>query len=98
MNSTSLMLAASAVYASVVYLAAQTPTSTTATYVGSAACSRCHAPIFNRWTQTRMANVLRDPREHSDAILGDFSQPNPVVTFTKEQIAFVYGGKYKQRY
>jgi predicted CXXCH cytochrome family protein len=98
MNFVRLTLAASAVCASIVYLPAQTPTPTAATYVGSAACSRCHPSIFNRWRQTRMANVLRDPREHPDAIISDFSRPNPVVTFTKEQIAFVYGSKYKQRY
>lgn len=69
-----------------------------ATYAGSVACGRCHAPIFDRWKQTRMANVVRDPREHPEAIVGDFSRPNPLVTFTPDQVAFVYGSKYKQRY
>ncbi len=45
-----------------------------------------------------MANVVRDPKEHPDAILPDFSKPNPLVTFQKDDIAFVYGGKWKQRY
>lgn len=45
-----------------------------------------------------MANVVRDPREHPDAIIPDLSQPNPLVTFTKDDIAFVYGSKWKQRY
>ena len=67
-------------------------------YVGSAACSKCHGPIYERWKQTRMANVVRDPREHPEAIISDFTTPNPAVTFTKDQIAFVYGGKFKQRY
>jgi predicted CXXCH cytochrome family protein len=92
------VLAVWALSAAVVYLAAQAPAPTASTYVGSAACSRCHAPIFNRWKQTRMANVVRDPREHPAAILGDFSRPNPIVTFTTDQIAFVYGSKFKQRY
>ena len=69
-----------------------------ATYVGSAACARCHAPIYERWKQTRMANVVRDPKEHPDAIIPDLAQPNPLVTFTRDQIAFVYGSKWKQRY
>jgi predicted CXXCH cytochrome family protein len=91
--------AAFVVFAGATYMAAQmVPIASQASYVGSAACSQCHAPIFNRWKQTRMANVLRDPREHPDAIVSDFSQPNSIVTFTKDQIAFVYGGKYKQRY
>jgi len=77
---------------------AQPPAAAPASYVGSQACARCHAPIYDRWKRTRMANVVRDPREHPDAIISDFSQPNPLVTFTKDQIAFVYGSRWKQRY
>jgi len=69
-----------------------------ASYVGSTACARCHAPIYDRWKQTRMANVVRDPKEHPEAIIPDLAQPNPLVTFTRDQIAFVYGSKWKQRY
>src|SRR5262245_26631648 len=67
-------------------------------YVGSVACRRCHDPIYQRWIRTRMANVVRDPREHPDAIIPDLTIPNPLLTFTKDQIAFVYGSKWKQRY
>ena len=45
-----------------------------------------------------MANVVRDPKEHPDAILPDLSKPDPLVKFTKDDIAFVYGSKWKQRY
>ena len=45
-----------------------------------------------------MANVVRDPRQHPDAILPDLSQQDPLVTFKKDEIAFVYGSKWKQRY
>ncbi len=67
-------------------------------YVGSEACARCHGAIYNRWKQTPMANVVVDPRTHPDAIIPDLSQPNPLVTFTKDDIAFVYGHLWKQRY
>src|SRR5262249_44369523 len=67
-------------------------------YVGSAACRNCHAPIYNRWTRTRMANVVRDPKTHPDAIIPDLSKPDPLVTFKRDDIAFVYGSKWKQRY
>jgi len=67
-------------------------------YMGSAACKTCHLAIYERWKQTRMANVVRDPREHPDAIIPDLSKPNPLVTFTLDQIALVYGSKWKQRY
>lgn len=69
-----------------------------AAYVGSARCGGCHAPIYARWSKTLMANVVRDPREHPDAIIPDLSKPAPLVTFKQEDIALVYGSKWKQRY
>ena len=45
-----------------------------------------------------MANVVRDPKEHPEAIIPDFSKPDPLLTFTKEEVAFVYGSGWKQRY
>jgi predicted CXXCH cytochrome family protein len=41
---------------------------------------------------------VRDPKTHPDAIIPDLSKPDPLVTFTKDDIAFVYGSKWKQRY
>jgi predicted CXXCH cytochrome family protein len=82
--------------------AAPTPETTAsiagAHYVGSAACQSCHKEIFARWRQTRMANVVRDPHEHPDAIIPDLSKSDPLLTFTKDDIAFVYGSRWKQRY
>jgi predicted CXXCH cytochrome family protein len=69
-----------------------------ATYVGSAACRTCHSAIYARWQKTPMANVVRDPREHPDAILPDLSKPDPLVNFKKEDIGLVYGSIWKQRY
>jgi predicted CXXCH cytochrome family protein len=69
-----------------------------AQYVGSLVCGACHAATYARWSKTRMANVVRDPREHPDAILPDLTKPDPLVKFTKDDIAFVYGSKWKQRY
>ncbi|MFN8058566.1 MAG: cytochrome c3 family protein [Vicinamibacterales bacterium] len=45
-----------------------------------------------------MANVVRDPSAHPDAILPDLSKPDPLVTFAARDIAFVYGSRWKQRY
>jgi predicted CXXCH cytochrome family protein len=67
-------------------------------YVGSQACQMCHPAIYARWKTTPMANVVRDPREHPDAILPDLSQSNPLVKFSKDQVALVYGSIWKQRY
>jgi hypothetical protein len=67
-------------------------------FVGSEACKDCHSSEYARWKQTRMANVIVDAQEHPEAILGDFTQPNPLVTFKPSDVAFVYGSKWKQRY
>ena len=71
---------------------------TTPRYAGSSACRPCHTQTYERWSKTRMANVVRDPRTHPEAIIPDFSKPDPLLTFTKNDIAFVYGSKWKQRY
>ena len=69
----------------------------TAQYVGSQACERCHRSIYRRWKITPMANVVRDPLAHPDAIIPDLSTNN-VAPFTSDQVALVYGSKWKQRY
>jgi predicted CXXCH cytochrome family protein len=61
-------------------------------------CETCHQTTYERWKKTLMANVLVDAKERPDWVLGDFSRPNPLVTFRKEDIAFTYGSKWKQRY
>ena len=45
-----------------------------------------------------MANVVRDPREHPDAIIPNLATNNVSPKFTKDQVAFVYGSIWKQRY
>lgn len=70
----------------------------TARYVGSVSCRACHAATYERWSHTRMANVITDPKVNPRAVLGDFSRPNPLVTFKLEDVAFMYGSKWKQRY
>ena len=67
-------------------------------YVGSQACRRCHTATYERWSKTRMANVVLDPREHPEAVLPDFTTPDPLLTFTLDDVAFVYGSRWKQRY
>jgi predicted CXXCH cytochrome family protein len=77
--------------------ARQTNAAAQARYVGSHACAKCHAAIYEHWKKTPMANVVRDPREHPDAILPNLAT-NSVFKFSREQVAFVYGSKWKQRY
>ena len=79
-------------------LARISPAQTTPRFLGSESCRSCHQKEYDGWKQTRMANVVRDPRQHPEAVLGDFNSPDPVRTFTLDQVAFVYGSRYKQRY
>jgi predicted CXXCH cytochrome family protein len=67
-------------------------------YVGSTACQKCHAQIYENWKKTPMANAVRDPREHPDAILPDLATNNVSKKFTKDDVAFTYGSIWKQRY
>src|SRR5580692_9373062 len=64
--------------------AEQSATAVVAHYVGSAACQKCHAEIYETWKKTPMANVVRDPREYPDAILPDLATNNVSPKFTKE--------------
>jgi predicted CXXCH cytochrome family protein len=80
-------------------------------YAGSAACKSCHESVYARWSKTRMANVVVDPKQHPEVIIADFSQSDQLLalaradsksdspaTFTKDDIALVYGSRWKQRY
>ncbi|GEM_PF-170661 len=67
-------------------------------YTGSTSCKTCHSDLYERWSKTPMANVVRDPREHPDAIIPDLSKPDPLVKFTVDDVALVYGSIWKQRY
>ena len=69
-----------------------------AEYVGSQTCRPCHSATYDRWSKTRMANVVVDPSAHPEAVLPDFSKADPLVTFKPADIAFVYGSRWKQRY
>jgi predicted CXXCH cytochrome family protein len=78
-----------------VNLHSQTPPRT---YVGSAICADCHDSIYQRWAKTRMANVVTDPRVRPQVIIPDLSKPDPLLNFKLDDIALVYGTKWKQRY
>src|SRR5205809_4379516 len=39
-------------------------------FTGSESCRKCHEELYQGWQQTRMANVVRDPQKHPEAVLG----------------------------
>src|SRR5487761_2489027 len=59
-----------------------------ATFTGSLACKSCHERAYDGWSKTRMANVVRDPKVHPEAVLGDFAHPTDAVTFKLDDVAF----------
>jgi mono/diheme cytochrome c family protein len=67
-------------------------------YVGSKACQDCHRDIYARWKKTRMANVVRDPKVHPDAFAADPATAPADLRFARDDVAFVYGSHWKQRY
>ena len=73
------------------------PHEATTAFVGSPACRDCHQAVYDRWQTTLMANVVKDPKQHPNAIVADFATPNPLVTFKPEDVDFTYGSKWKQR-
>jgi predicted CXXCH cytochrome family protein len=79
-------------------LAAPSAAADSRRYVGSSACKNCHLSTFDHWSKSLMANVVRDPKEHPDAITPDLAKPDPLLTFSKDDVAFVYGTRWKQRY
>jgi predicted CXXCH cytochrome family protein len=99
MNKAILFLIGITLAAAVLTLKAhsQIPPGTRA-YAGSAACGDCHTSIYERWAKTRMANVVTDPRVRPQVVIPDFSKPDPLLTFKLDDVAFVYGTKWKQRY
>jgi predicted CXXCH cytochrome family protein len=66
--------------------------------VGSKTCQSCHQDIYARWQKTAMANVVRDPKTHPDAFAADPATAPEELRFTKDEVAFVYGNRWKQRY
>lgn len=67
-------------------------------YTGSKACQSCHQDIYARWSKTAMANVLRDPKTHPDAFAADPATAPADLRFNKDDVAFVYGSIWKQRF
>ncbi len=66
-------------------------------YVGSQACEACHADEYRRWKKTPMANVVRVPDQSPPTLFPDLTT-NTVFPFKPQQVAFVYGSLWKQRY
>jgi len=66
-------------------------------YAGSPSCQACHQGHYQNWKKTLHSKMFRPVKSPED-IQGDFSTPNPLVTFDKSEIKFVVGNKWEQVY
>jgi hypothetical protein len=66
-------------------------------FMGSESCKACHAEVYKSWKQIRMANVVRDPKEHPEAVLADFTHADQLQTFDLKDVAFTYGSRWKRK-
>ncbi len=67
-------------------------------FVTSARCQRCHADHYEAWRGTLHPYPFLPVSSPDARIFGDFDTPNPLVTFKKEDIAFVMGRRWEQVY
>jgi predicted CXXCH cytochrome family protein len=67
------------------------PAHAAASYVGAAACGKCHADVFNKWSQARHSKMIQAATPAS--VEGDFSRSH-VKLRGEDYILRVRGGSY----
>jgi hypothetical protein len=65
-------------------------------------CPVGHLPALSRadlrtLVEDENGHVVVDPKVHPEAVLRDFTRPDPLLTFKLDAVAFLYGSKWKQR-
>jgi hypothetical protein len=65
-------------------------------YIGSQACARCHGSKYESFQQTWHAKILRPATDETN--VGDFSSTDPDLTFSEDEVVYVVGGQFSQRY
>jgi hypothetical protein len=65
-------------------------------YVGSRKCAQCHGAKYESYRDTWHAKILRPASD--ETVLGDFSSTDPDLTFSLDDVVYVVGGQFSQRY
>jgi hypothetical protein len=65
-------------------------------YVGSSKCAQCHGAKYESYQDTWHAKILRPASD--DTVLGDFTSTDSDLTFSRDDVAYVVGGQFSQRY
>lgn len=90
------VLIISALVAALVLLAGVAVTGQEPGYVGSTKCAQCHGAKYESYQDTWHAKILRPASD--EAVLGDFGSVDPDLSFNRDDVAYVVGGQFSQRY
>jgi hypothetical protein len=71
---------------------------TNATYVGSKTCAECHLDIYNVQHYSMHPKMIQDVKADPSVIVADFSTLPEGASFTREEIVYTIGSKFKQRF
>lgn len=67
-------------------------------YTGSRTCLGCHTEKYLGWRDTLHARTIHDASLTPEAVLADFSQAGDSLSFGLEQVKYVIGEKWQQRF
>ncbi len=67
-------------------------------YAGSRRCLGCHTDNYLGWRDTLHAKTIRAVDAHPEAVLADFEQPEVKIPFSREDVKYVIGEKWQQRF
>ena len=67
-------------------------------YIGSFRCAGCHEEQYFTWRETLHAKMIQNPVSEPSVIVGDFTQSDPDLTFTEEDVVYTIGSRWKQQY
>ncbi len=69
-------------------------------YVGAARCAECHEAHFDGWKESLHAKMIQPAvaTGPNKTIVGDFNQPSEYRQFELEDVKWVIGSRWKQRY
>ncbi len=69
-----------------------------ASYIGSDRCAGCHDAIYTSWKDTLHARMIQNPADDPTVVVGNFTQPDPDLTFSLQDVVYTIGSQWKQRY
>jgi formylmethanofuran dehydrogenase subunit E len=69
-----------------------------AAFVGSWTCKECHEDEYEAWRDSYHSKMIQSVEERPEAVVADFSEFPDDADFSREEIVYTIGGKFKQRY